>query len=95
MTISSERAGHLARIGALMYDPALALAEHVRAGSPRLARWQDRLAGPWAALAQGCRCNAATEMLLERELRLERVERVRWRGMPALVHPLIVGEGVA
>jgi hypothetical protein len=104
MTISSERAGHLARIGAaatrevrrvLTPGGRLLFAEHVRAGSPRLARWQDRLAGPWAALAQGCRCNAATEMLLERELRLERVERVRWRGMPALVHPLIVGEGMA
>jgi SAM-dependent methyltransferase len=72
----------------------LLFAEHVRAASPRLARWQDRLAGPWAAFALGCRCNAPTEALLARELRLVRVERVRWRGMPALVHPLIVGEGV-
>ena len=72
----------------------LLFVEHVRAASPRLARWQDRLAGPWAAFAQGCRCNAATEALLARELRLVRVERPRWRGMPALVHPLIVGEGV-
>jgi ubiquinone/menaquinone biosynthesis C-methylase UbiE len=69
--------------------------EHVRASSPRLARWQDRLAGPWAALAQGCRCNAPTDALLTRELRLERVERARWRGMPAVVRPLIIGEGVA
>ena len=73
----------------------LLFAEHVRAASPRLARWQDRLAGPWAAFALGCRCNAPTEALLAHELRLVRVERGRWRGMPALVHPLIVGEGVA
>jgi SAM-dependent methyltransferase len=71
----------------------LLFAEHVRAASPRLARWQDRLAGPWAAFAQGCRCNVSTDTLLARELHLRRVERDRWRGMPALVHPLIVGEG--
>jgi SAM-dependent methyltransferase len=73
----------------------LLFAEHVRAGSPRLARWQDRLAAPWRAFAQGCRCNLPTEALLARELRLERVARTRWRGMPTLVHPLIVGEGMA
>ena len=69
--------------------------EHVRSGSPRLGRWQDRLAGPWARFAQGCRCNLATEALLARELRLERVEHSRWRGMPAIVRPLVVGEAVA
>jgi ubiquinone/menaquinone biosynthesis C-methylase UbiE len=73
----------------------LLFVEHVRAQSPRLARWQDRLARPWAAFAQGCRCNLDTEALLARELSLERVAHARWRGMPALVHPLIVGEGVA
>jgi ubiquinone/menaquinone biosynthesis C-methylase UbiE len=73
----------------------LLFAEHVRATSSRLARWQDRLAGPWAAFAQGCRCNVPTDTLLARELRLRRIERDRWRGMPALVHPLIVGEGAA
>jgi len=73
----------------------LLFAEHVRAASPRLARWQDRLARPWAAFALGCRCNRGTEALLATELSLERVEHARWRGMPALVHPLVVGEGVA
>ncbi|HET6548678.1 MAG TPA: methyltransferase domain-containing protein, partial [Solirubrobacter sp.] len=68
--------------------------EHVRASTPRLARWQDRLAGAWKAFAFGCRCNAPTDALLARELRLERVERAPWRAMPALVRPLIVGEGV-
>jgi ubiquinone/menaquinone biosynthesis C-methylase UbiE len=73
----------------------LLFVEHVRAQSPRLARWQDRLARPWAAFAQGCHCNLDTKALLARELRLERVEHARWRGMPAVVHPLILGEGVA
>jgi ubiquinone/menaquinone biosynthesis C-methylase UbiE len=69
--------------------------EHVRGASPRLARWQDRLEAPWAAFALGCRCNVDTEALLAREVRLERVAPARWRGMPAIVRPLIVGEGVA
>jgi ubiquinone/menaquinone biosynthesis C-methylase UbiE len=69
--------------------------EHVRAATPALARWQDRLAGAWAVFAQGCRCNLETEALLARTVRLERLERARWRGMPALVLPLIAGEGMA
>ena len=72
----------------------LLFVEHVKAASPRLAGWQDRLAGPWAAFAQGCRCNRPTEALLAGEFRVERVERGRWRGMPALVHPLVIGEAV-
>src|SRR5215208_2626885 len=34
--------------------------EHVRSDSPRWARWQDRLNGPWRAFADGCNCNRAT-----------------------------------
>jgi ubiquinone/menaquinone biosynthesis C-methylase UbiE len=71
----------------------LAFIEHVRASSSRLAAWQDRLAAPWRVVGRGCRCNQATLELLEREgLRLEQVSRARWRGMPAIVHPLVVGE---
>ena len=66
--------------------------EHVRGASPRLARWQDRLEAPWAAFAQGCHCNRPTEELLAGAVRLERVERARWSGMPAIVRPLIAGE---
>jgi len=66
--------------------------EHVRAASPRMARWQDRLAAPWAAFAQGCRCNVPTDALLADELCVGRVEHAQWRGMPALVRPLVVGE---
>ena len=56
------------------------------------SRWQERLAGPWAAFADGCRCNQETLGLIERTLRIERLEREEWRGMPGLVRPLIVGE---
>ena len=68
----------------------LLFAEHVRADG-RLGRWQDRLAGPWAAFGQGCRCNRATDALLERAFRLEQVQRGRWRGMPVVVQPLVTG----
>ena len=30
--------------------------------------------------------------MIERTLRIERLEREEWRGMPGLVRPLIVGE---
>jgi SAM-dependent methyltransferase len=65
--------------------------EHVRAASSRSARWQDRLAAPWFAFAQGCRCNLPTDALLAHELFVERLERAEWRGMPRLVRPLVVG----
>jgi ubiquinone/menaquinone biosynthesis C-methylase UbiE len=72
-------------------DGQLLLIEHVRAHSPRLARWQDRLERPWRAFAVGCRCNRDTAALLaaagfETELR-----HARWRLMPPLVRPLIAG----
>ncbi|HEX2265218.1 MAG TPA: class I SAM-dependent methyltransferase, partial [Solirubrobacterales bacterium] len=31
--------------------------EHVRSIDPGLAKWQDRLEGPWRFLADGCHCN--------------------------------------
>jgi ubiquinone/menaquinone biosynthesis C-methylase UbiE len=69
----------------------LLLIEHVRASSSRLERWQDRLARPWGAFAAGCRCNQPTVARLEAAgLRVE-LEADRWRGMPALVAPLVVG----
>jgi ubiquinone/menaquinone biosynthesis C-methylase UbiE len=73
----------------------LLFVEHVRAASPRLSRWQDRLAGPWAAFAQGCRCDRATDALLAGAFRLEDVRHGRWRGMPPLVQPLVIGRATA
>ena len=72
----------------------LLFVEHVLADSTRLARWQARLAGPWAAWASGCRCDRPTMDRISERFRVERVERDTWRGMPALVHPLVIGEAV-
>jgi ubiquinone/menaquinone biosynthesis C-methylase UbiE len=70
--------------------------EHVRAETPRLARWQDRLHRPWHAFAAGCNANRATvDILRESPLRIEAVGRERWSWMPALVHPLAIGTAAA
>jgi SAM-dependent methyltransferase len=73
-------------------DGRLLFCEHVRSDSNRVSRCQERLAGPWKAFADGCRCDQDTLGLIERSLRIERLERAEWRGMPVLVRPLIVGE---
>ena len=72
----------------------LLFCEHVRSDSPRLSRWQDRLADRWAAVADGCRCNRATLDTISSHMRVTTVDRFIWRGMPHLVHPVIVGEAV-
>jgi hypothetical protein len=70
--------------------------EHVRADSPRLARWQDRLHKPWHAFAAGCHANRETVALLgQGPLELVDVEQDTWKWMPALVHPLAVGRARA
>ena len=69
----------------------LLFCEHVRSDADRLSRWQERLAGPWEAFADGCRCNQETLGMIERALRVEHLEREAWRGMPGLLRPLIVG----
>jgi SAM-dependent methyltransferase len=66
--------------------------EHVRSGSPGLAYWQDRLAGPWRRFARGCRCNRSTaELIVTCGLELEHMREGSWRAMPPIVRPLIAG----
>lgn len=73
-------------------DGQLLFLEHVRAESPRLAAWQDRLAGPWRRFAEGCRCNRATVALIEAgELEIDELREASWRGMPRIVRPLVAG----
>jgi ubiquinone/menaquinone biosynthesis C-methylase UbiE len=82
--------GEIARV--LRPDGRLLFIEHVRSESPGLARWQDRLAGPWRVFAQGCRCNRATvELIASYGFELEQERRASWRAMPPIVRPLTIG----
>jgi SAM-dependent methyltransferase len=70
--------------------------EHVRARDPKLARWQDRLHGPWYALGHGCNCNRDTLTALERSaLTVESVEEGELPKSPPITRPLIRGAAVA
>lgn len=67
--------------------------EHVRAtrGS-RLERWQDRLHGPWKAVACGCHCNR--DFLAELRAQSFAVGEVRheaWRFLLPIVRPVVIG----
>lgn len=92
-------------------DPAAALAEiarvlrpggrflfleHVRAPDPGLARWQDRLHGPWYLFGHGCHCNRDTLAAVEASPLVEPVTR---RGeipkAPPLVRPMLLGSAKA
>lgn len=70
--------------------------EHVRSEDPGLARWQDRLRGPWSAFGHGCQCNRPTLAAIERSpLTVERAERGTLPKMPALVKPMLIGSATA
>jgi ubiquinone/menaquinone biosynthesis C-methylase UbiE len=70
--------------------------EHVRAEEPGLARWQDRLHGPWRFFGHGCNCNRDTLAAIERSpLIVERVERGRFPKMPPLVQPMLMGSATS
>ena len=73
-------------------DGQLLFIEHVRSDSPRLARWQDRLARSWRHFGRGCRCNRATaELMVTAGLTLDDVCEASWRAMPPIVRPLVAG----
>jgi SAM-dependent methyltransferase len=77
-------------------DGQLLFIEHVRSESARLAAWQDRVAGPWQRFAEGCRCNRATVELIEAcGLEVDELREAPWRGMPAIVRPLVTGRARA
>ena len=65
--------------------------EHVRAESPALAWWQDRLLGPWRRFACGCRCNRATVELMRACGFEVEASKGTWRAMPPIVRPLMSG----
>jgi ubiquinone/menaquinone biosynthesis C-methylase UbiE len=71
---------------------SLLFLEHVRAEDPKLARWQDRLHGPWYLFGHGCHCNRDTLATIERSpLTVERAERGDLPGAVPLVRPKVAG----
>jgi len=71
---------------------ALLFLEHVRAHDEGLAKWQDRLEGPWKFLADGCRCNRDTVAAIGAAgFELGEVEQGELPKLPALVRPLVRG----
>jgi SAM-dependent methyltransferase len=73
----------------------LLFCEHVEAEPGWRRGLQRRSMRPWAAFADGCRCDRPTLTTIESQLRVEAVARGRWRGMPAIVKPLVWGSAVA
>ena len=70
----------------------LLFVEHVRAPDPGLARWQDRLHGPWFVFANGCHCNRDTVAAMEGSpLEVGDVERGEIPKVPPLVRPMVTG----
>jgi ubiquinone/menaquinone biosynthesis C-methylase UbiE len=70
---------------------ALLLVEHVR-GDDDLARWQDRLHGPWKAIGYGCNCNLNTAVSLEQAgFDAAGLQAQHWKAVPPIIAPLLVG----
>jgi ubiquinone/menaquinone biosynthesis C-methylase UbiE len=70
--------------------------EHVRAPDPDLARWQDRLHGPWYLFGHGCHCNRDTLAAIEASSLGDTVTRTgEIPKVPALVRPMLVGVATA
>ncbi|MEK6229985.1 MAG: class I SAM-dependent methyltransferase [Actinomycetota bacterium] len=70
--------------------------EHVRSPEPGLARWQDRLHGPWYVFGHGCHCNRDSLRTIENSpLELERSERGSIPHTVPLVRPMVTGSARA
>ena len=66
--------------------------EHIRSGSRLLAAYQDVMLRPWRGFAGGCVCNRPTLQLMQACGFTGTADTAVWRGMPAIVHPLAVGQ---
>ena len=75
-------------------DGELRFYEHVRADSPRLARWQDRLDVVWPRVGGGCHANRATVETIETAgFTVERSRRFTFRpsALVTLTSPHAIG----
>lgn len=69
--------------------------EHVRSRNPDLAKWQDRLEGPWRFLGDGCHCNRDTVSAISTAgFQLGDVERPEFPKGPPLVKPMAKGSAL-
>jgi SAM-dependent methyltransferase len=68
--------------------------EHVAAHQGWRRALQRRSVRPWAGFADGCRCDRETLATIEAQMRIESIEHGSWRGMPAIVKPLIWGRAI-
>jgi SAM-dependent methyltransferase len=88
-----ERAvAEIARV--LRPDGRLLFLEHVAADGGWRRTMQRRSADAWASFADGCRCDRHTLATIEARMEVEALERASWRGMPAIVKPLVSGRAV-
>jgi SAM-dependent methyltransferase len=68
--------------------------EHVGADPGWRRSLQRRSAPAWATFADGCQCDRPTLETIEGSMRVESVSRGAWKGMPAIVKPLVWGRAL-
>jgi SAM-dependent methyltransferase len=74
----------------------LLFVEHVRAKDAGVARWQDRLHGPWKLFADGCHCNRDTMAGIEAAgFTIEGSTESEMPQAPPIVRPMVRGSAVA
>lgn len=69
--------------------------EHVRAEKGWRRALQRRSVRPWANFADGCQCDRETVQTIAAQMRIESLDRGSWRGMPAIVKPLVWGSAAS
>jgi len=76
----------------LKSDGRLLFIEHVRAATPQLLKWQQRLQPLWVPLCGNCHLTRDTEQAIRAAgFEISGIRHLRSRGAPAVVSPTIVG----
>jgi SAM-dependent methyltransferase len=90
-TVSDPRRAVAEVVRVLRPGGRLLFLEHVRAEEGWRQAMQRRSVRPWAAFADGCQCDRPTVETIEAQMRIASIERGSWKGMPAIVKPLVWG----